>query len=41
MLLARKKAGLTQKQIDQLMGTKSTAIRKLEAALSSGFILLH
>lgn len=36
MLIARKRAGLTQKQIAELMGTKSSAITRLESALSSG-----
>ena len=36
MLRARKKAGLSQAQIAERMGTKSPAITRLESALSSG-----
>ncbi|MBU0473834.1 MAG: helix-turn-helix transcriptional regulator [Bacteroidetes bacterium] len=36
MLKARKKAGLSQAQIAEKMGTKSPAITRLEASLSSG-----
>lgn len=36
MLTARKNAGLNQSQVAELMGTKQTAITRLESALSSG-----
>lgn len=36
MLRARKKAGLSQAQIAERMGTKSPAITRLESSLSSG-----
>jgi len=36
MLTARKKAGLNQSQVAQLMGTKQTSITRLESALSDG-----
>ena len=36
MLRARNKAGLSQAQIAERMGTKSTAITRLESSLSSG-----
>ena len=36
MLRARNKAGLSQAQIAEKMGTKSPAITRLEASLSSG-----
>jgi len=36
MLLARKKTGMSQAQIAESMGTKSTAITRLEASLSGG-----
>ncbi len=36
MLLARKKAGLSQAQIAKKMGTKPPAITRLESSLSSG-----
>lgn len=36
MLRARKKAGLSQAEIAKRMGTKSTAITRLESSLSSG-----
>ena len=36
MLRARNKAGLSQAQISERMGTKSTAITRLESSLSSG-----
>ena len=36
MLTARKEAGLNQSQIAEIMGTKQTAITRLESALSIG-----
>ncbi len=36
MLIARKRAGLTQADIAKKMGTKSPAIARLESSLSSG-----
>jgi transcriptional regulator with XRE-family HTH domain len=36
MLTARKQAGLNQSQVAELMGTKQTAITRLESALSIG-----
>jgi transcriptional regulator with XRE-family HTH domain len=36
MLAAREKAGLTQGQVASRMGTKATAITRLESSLSSG-----
>jgi len=36
MLRARKKAGLSQAQIAERMGTKSPAITRLESSLTSG-----
>lgn len=36
MLRARNRAGLSQVQVAQKMGTKSTAITRLESSLSSG-----
>lgn len=36
MLRARNKAGLSQAEIAKRMGTKSTAITRLESSLSSG-----
>ena len=36
MLLARKKAGLSQAQIAERMGTKPPAITRLESSLTSG-----
>lgn len=36
MLDARKKAGLTQAQIAERMGTKATAITRMESNLASG-----
>lgn len=36
LLAARKKAGLTQAQIAERMGTKATAITRLESGLASG-----
>lgn len=36
MLRARNKAGLSQAQVAQKMGTKSTAITRLESSLTSG-----
>jgi transcriptional regulator with XRE-family HTH domain len=36
MLTARKEAGLNQSQVAELMGTKQTAITRLESALSMG-----
>lgn len=36
MLGARKKAGLTQAQIAERMGTKATAITRMESNLASG-----
>ncbi|MCZ7602992.1 MAG: helix-turn-helix transcriptional regulator [Melioribacteraceae bacterium] len=36
MLRARNRAGLSQAQVAQKMGTKSTAITRLESSLSSG-----
>ena len=36
MLRARQKAGLTQMQVAERMGTQSTAVTRLEGALSSG-----
>lgn len=36
MLRARNKAGLSQAEVAQKMGTKSTAITRLESSLSSG-----
>lgn len=36
MLRARNKAGLSQAQVAKRMGTKSTAITRLESSLSSG-----
>jgi transcriptional regulator with XRE-family HTH domain len=36
MLIARKKAGLNQSQVAELMGTKQTSITRLESALSTG-----
>ena len=36
MLHARKKAGLNQSQIAELMGTKQTSITRLESSLSVG-----
>lgn len=36
MLRARKEAGLNQSQVAQRMGTKQTAITRLESALSDG-----
>ena len=36
MLHARKEAGLNQLQVAELMGTKQTAITRLESALSAG-----
>ena len=36
ILKARKEAGLTQAQVAERMGTKATAIARLEAALVSG-----
>ena len=36
MLAAREKAGLSQAQVASRMGTKATAITRLESSLSSG-----
>ncbi|HGG6232250.1 TPA: helix-turn-helix domain-containing protein [Salmonella enterica subsp. enterica serovar Enteritidis] len=36
MLAARKKAGLTQAQVAERMGTKATAITRMEGNLASG-----
>ncbi len=36
MLKARGKAGLTQAQVAERMGTKTTAVKRLENALISG-----
>ncbi|ECT1022500.1 XRE family transcriptional regulator [Salmonella enterica] len=36
MLAARKKAGLTQAQVAERMGTKATAITRMESNLASG-----
>jgi len=36
MLTARKEAGLNQSQIAEIMGTKQTAITRLESSLSMG-----
>ncbi|HEY0208315.1 helix-turn-helix transcriptional regulator [Acerihabitans sp.] len=36
LLAARKKAGLTQAQVAERMGTKATAITRLESGLASG-----
>nr|WP_184013393.1 helix-turn-helix transcriptional regulator [Glaciimonas immobilis] len=36
ILAARKAAGLTQAQIAERMGTKATAVARLESALASG-----
>ncbi len=36
MLAAREKAGLSQDQVASRMGTKATAITRLESSLSSG-----
>lgn len=36
ILTARKEAGLTQAQVAERMGTKATAVARLEAALLSG-----
>jgi predicted transcriptional regulator len=36
ILAARKEAGLTQAQVAERMGTKATAVARLEAALVSG-----
>ncbi|EBM5320048.1 helix-turn-helix transcriptional regulator [Salmonella enterica] len=36
MLDARKKAGLTQAQVAERMGTKATAITRMESNLASG-----
>lgn len=36
MLAARQQAGLTQADIAQKMGTKATAVTRLESSLSSG-----
>jgi transcriptional regulator with XRE-family HTH domain len=36
MLRARQKAGLTQTQVAERMGTQSTAVTRLEGSLSSG-----
>ena len=36
MLAARAKAGLTQSDVAERMGTKATAITRLESSLSSG-----
>ena len=36
MLQARKKAGLTQAQVAERMGTKTTAITRLESSLNTG-----
>ncbi|WGL96524.1 helix-turn-helix domain-containing protein [Arsenophonus nasoniae] len=36
ILLARKKAGLTQAQLAERMGTKATAITRMESNLASG-----
>ncbi len=36
ILSARKEAGLTQAQVAERMGTKATAVARLEAALVSG-----
>ncbi len=36
MLVARKKAGLSQNEVAERMGTKAPAITRLEAALSTG-----
>ena len=36
LLTARKKLGLNQEQIANLMGTKQTAITRLESSLTSG-----
>lgn len=36
LLAARKKAGLTQADIAEKMGTKATAITRLETSLASG-----
>lgn len=36
LLAARKKAGLTQADIAERMGTKATAITRLETSLASG-----
>ena len=36
MLRARNKAGLTQAQVAEIMGTKSPSITRLESSLSSG-----
>lgn len=36
MLAARRAAGLTQAQVAELMGTKASAVARLESALASG-----
>ena len=36
LLKARKKAGLTQAQVAERMGTKASAVTRLEGALASG-----
>lgn len=36
ILMARKEKGLTQAQVAERMGTKATAVARLEAALVSG-----
>ena len=36
MLTARKRAGLNQSEVAELMGTKQTSITRLESALSAG-----
>ncbi len=36
MLIARKKAGLSQAEIAERMGTKSPSVTRLESSLSSG-----
>jgi predicted transcriptional regulator len=36
LLAARKEAGLTQAQVAERMGTKATAVARLESALLSG-----
>ncbi len=36
MLTARKEAGLSQSEVAELMGTKQTAITRLESSLSQG-----
>ena len=36
MLQARKKAGMTQAQVAQRMGTKTAAVTRLESSLSNG-----